>query len=166
MATHNQPFTDIDYDAIPSAKGLRIGIVLAKWNTEITSSLHKGCVELLSKKGCEHIHTIEVPGSYELIYASKEMVYQSLDIHSEKRYDAIIALGCVIQGETPHFDYICQSVAQGLTHLNTLSQAPPVLFGVLTDLNIEQSRARSGGKYGNKGCELAAAAIEMATLKL
>src|SRR5690606_16665056 len=104
----------------------------------------------------ENIEVWHVPGSFELIYASKKMQQQNVD--------AVIAVGCVIQGETKHFDFVCEAVSQGIKDLNVLDDTP-VIFCVLTDNVMQQSIDRSGGKHGNKGVEAAIAAIKMATLR-
>lgn len=147
----------LDLDRIPSAKDLRVAIVVSKWNTSITDNLYQGAVEVLENKGCTQLQRIDVSGSFELIYGCK----QALDAG----FDAIIALGSVIRGETAHFDYVCQAVSTGIKDLNLLGISP-VIFGVLTDDTVEQARARSGGSLGNKGAEAAAAAIEMAQLSI
>ena len=147
----------LDLDRIPSAKDLRVAIVVSKWNTSITDNLYQGAVEVLENKGCTQLQRIDVSGSFELIYGCK----QALDAG----FDAIIALGSVIRGETAHFDYVCQAVSMGIKDLNLLGISP-VIFGVLTDDTVEQARARSGGSLGNKGAEAAAAAIEMAQLSI
>lgn len=150
-----------------SAKNLHFGLVVSKWHSEITSRLHKGASETLKKYNAQSITTWEVPGSFELIYASKRMS----NLHPAVRViDAIISIGCIIRGETQHFEYVCQAVTQGIKDMN-LQQGgdlsfpnPPVIFCVLTDNTMEQSIERSGGKLGNKGIECAMAAIEMAHL--
>ncbi|MDA8734361.1 6,7-dimethyl-8-ribityllumazine synthase, partial [Flavobacteriaceae bacterium] len=120
----------------------------------ITDNLLKGCLDLLTQKGANKIdiEVIYVPGSFELIYGCKVM--------QDKAFNAIIAIGSVIKGETKHFDFICNSTSIGIKDLN-LNGKSPVIFCVLTDDNLQQSIDRSGGKYGNKGTEAAIAAIEM-----
>lgn len=134
-------------------------IVVARWNSHITEALLQGARETLLKAGVRegNIRVIRVPGTVELTYGAN----MALDFHSP---DAVIVLGCVIRGETPHFDYVCQSVTQGVTALNTEDRAP-VIFGVLTVNDEQQALDRAGGKLGNKGAEAAAAAIEMANLR-
>ncbi len=158
MATVNQNLSDYDKNAIPNAKQFRFGIVVSEWNSEITNGLYKGAFDTLLEHGVlpQNIVLWHVPGSYELIYGSKRMQNQMVD--------AVIAIGCVIQGETKHFDFVCEAVAQGIKDLNVQSDTP-VIFCVLTDNNIQQSIDRSGGKHGNKGVEAAVAAIKMATLR-
>ena len=138
-------------------KNLKFGIVVSKWNNQITDNLLKGCLDLLSKKDTDidNIEVIYVPGSFELVYGCKIM--------QKKNFDAIIAIGSVIKGETKHFDFICNSTSIGIKDLNLLGNSP-VIFCVLTDDNLQQSIDRSGGKYGNKGTEAAIAAIEMSLI--
>lgn len=155
MATslHN---TDLHSSNIPDASNMCIGIVASEWNSEITDSLLSGAVATLEEHGAlpENIHIKHVPGSFELIYGAHQMTLNG-------GFDAIIILGSVIRGETPHFDYICQGVTYGIARLNTTSEVP-VIYGLLTTDNIEQARERSGGKLGNKGAECAVVAIKMA----
>ncbi len=157
MATQN--LSQYNPDEIPSAKGMKIGIVVAEWNNEITFALKEGALQLLNQQGIEADDIIlrHVPGSFELTAGAQMMAgYTAVD--------AIICLGCVIQGETPHFDYICQGVAFGLTQVSIEFQIP-VIFGVLTTNSREQALDRAGGRYGNKGIEAAVTAIKMAALK-
>lgn len=157
MATENKNLSNYDKQKLPNAKPYRFGIVFSDWNSEITHALRDGAVETLLDLGAEetNIYTEQVPGSFELVYGSKKLL---------NHCDAVIAIGSVIRGETAHFDFVCQGVTQGITSLNT-TQETPVIFCVLTDDNIEQSRARAGGKHGNKGVEAAVAALEMAVIK-
>jgi len=157
MATVN--LSEYDPTEVPDASEMRFGIVVSDWNREITFSLLQGCINTLLKHGVteENIVIKHVPGSFELTLGAQLMA-ENEDV------DAIICLGCVIQGETPHFTYICQSVSMGITQLN-IDYNIPVIFGVLTTNNIEQARERSGGKHGNKGDEAAVTAIKMAALK-
>src|SRR3972149_3749067 len=145
---------------VPSAKDIYFGIVVADWNSEITNKLLEGTVNTLKKYGAdeENIVVKHVPGSFEITYGAKALNDASI-------FDAIICLGCVIQGETKHFDYICQSVTHGITELN-LHNETPFIFGVLTTNTYQQAKDRAGGKYGNKGDEAAVSAIKMANLKL
>src|SRR5689334_17732579 len=142
-----------DPSGIPSAKGMKIAIVVSEWNPEITEALYYGAVVSLIENGCEqkNIFRIDVPGSYELPSAANFVA-------KAKKMDAIICLGCVIQGETRHFEFICNAVANGLVNVS-IQQHLPVIFGVLTPDNMEQARARAGGKHGNKGVEAAVTAI-------
>ena len=157
MSSSNNNLVDLDLSEIPSAKNLKFGITVSKWNSEITNSLLNGCLDLLHSKGVDKndIEVLYVPGSFELVYGSKYL--------QNKSYDAVIAIGSVIRGETKHFDFICNATSQGIKDLN-ISGNCPVIFCVLTDENIQQSIDRSGGKYGNKGTEAAIAAIEMALI--
>jgi len=158
MATANKNLSEYDKATVPNAKNFRFGIVVSKWNDTITEGLYKGAYDALIDCGAldENIIRWEVPGSFELIYGSKKM--------QEHRVNAVIAIGCVIQGETKHFDFVCEGVTQGIKDLNVLHDTP-VIFCVLTDNTIEQSLARSGGEHGNKGTEAAIAAIKMAELR-
>jgi 6,7-dimethyl-8-ribityllumazine synthase len=158
MATANKNLSEYDKTTIPNAKNFRFGIVVSEWNDTITEGLYKGAYEALLDCGAldENIIRWDVPGSFELIYGSKKM--------QEHRVNAVIAIGCVIQGETKHFDFVCDGVTQGIKDLNVLHDTP-VIFCVLTDNTIEQSLARSGGEHGNKGTEAAIAAIKMAELR-
>lgn len=144
---------------IPDAKAMRFGIVVSEWNHEITLALKDGATKTLIQHGAlpDNILVSFVPGSYELTLGA-QLQLESQDI------DAVICLGCVIQGETRHFDFICEAVAQGITQLN-MKYNKPVIFGVLTPDNQQQAIDRAGGKHGNKGDEAAATAIKMIALK-
>lgn len=155
MATYSQNSKQLHIDALPSAKGMRFALVVSAWNSEVTESLFDGAQKVLIQKEAKSIDRIDVPGSFELVYGSR--------IALDRQYDAVIAIGSVIRGETSHFDYVCQGVVSGIQQLNALGDRP-VIFCVLTDDNIDQSRARSGGVLGNKGEEAAAAAIQMVKL--
>lgn len=157
-----------DANTLPSAdvlKRQRYAIIVADWNSDITYSLAQGAVDTLLKHGVldKHIFVQHVPGTVELTYAAGRLIPQLDGNAFASRYDAIIVIGCVIQGETPHFDYVCQSVTQGVTALNTKGTTP-VIFSVLTTLNKQQAVDRAGGKLGNKGVEGAITAIKMANL--
>ena len=154
MATKN--FSEYNAAKVPDASNMCFGIVVAEWNPEITEALLDGTVSTLEKHGAlpENIHVKTVPGSFELIYGAHQM---SLNDGS----DAVIILGCVIRGETPHFDYICQGVTQGIARLNATGNVP-VIYGLLTTENFQQAKDRSGGRLGNKGDECAIDAIKMA----
>lgn len=138
---------------------MRFGIVISEWNSEITDGLHKGALETLEKHGARssNIKSIHVPGSFELPLGAQFLA-------ETKDFDAIITIGCVIQGQTKHFDYVCQGTTTGIKDV-ALKYNIPVIFCVLTDNNIEQSRARAGGEHGNKGVEAAVSAIKMVALK-
>ena len=135
------------------AKGMRFAIVSATWNSHITHALRDGAVETLHAAGDCKVDTFDVPGTVELTYAAARLA----QLHA---YDAVIVIGCVIRGDTPHFDYVCQSVTQGVTTLNARGDVP-VIFGVLTVENEQQALDRAGGSLGNKGSEAAEAAIVM-----
>jgi 6,7-dimethyl-8-ribityllumazine synthase len=148
-----------DPESVPDASKMRFGIVIADWNMEVTWSLLKGAVNTLKKHGVtdDNIVVKHVPGSFELTLGAQFLAeYDDLD--------AVICLGCVIQGETPHFTYICQGVTQGITQLN-MEYNIPFIFGVLTTNNQQQATDRAGGKLGNKGDEAAVSAIKMAALQ-
>jgi 6,7-dimethyl-8-ribityllumazine synthase len=157
MATAN--LSDYDPSLVPDASEMRFAIVVADWNSEITFALLEGAENTLRKHGAEAKNIIvkHVPGSFELTLGA-QYVAENEDV------DAIICLGCVIQGETPHFNYICQGVAMGITQLN-IDYNIPFIFGVLTTDNLQQAKDRSGGRLGNKGDEAAITAIKMAALQ-
>lgn len=156
--------TDLSrYDAkkLPGADVLahqHYAIIVADWNAEITYKLSNGALHTLHKCGIDdnHIRVIHVPGTVELTYAAARC---------QGKYDAIIVIGCVIRGDTPHFDYVCQSVTQGVTMLNAQGKTP-VVFSVLTVDDKEQAKDRADGKLGNKGVEGAVTAIQMANLNI
>jgi 6,7-dimethyl-8-ribityllumazine synthase len=160
MATANKNLSAYDKTTIPNAKKFRFGIVVSEWNQAITEGLYKGATEALSDCGAlgDNIVRWNVPGSFELTYGCKKMIQQG-------DFDAIIAIGSVIQGETKHFDFVCSATSQGIMDLNVHNDVP-VIFCVLTDNNLQQAIDRSGGKHGNKGAEAAIAAIKMAALGL
>ena len=156
MATALHNLSDYDFDAVRDASNMIFGIVVAEWNQEITGALLQGRVSKLEKHGAlpENIHVKTVPGSFELIYGAHQMTLND-------GYDAVIALGAVIRGETPNFDCICNGISTGFAQLNATS-AVPVIFGVLTTNTMQQAIDRAGGRLGNKGEECAVAAIKMA----
>lgn len=133
----------------------RFGIVVSEWNKEITDALFKGAYDTLIEHGADkdRIYILDVPGSFELTLGAQKLA-------KKEKIDAVIALGCVIQGETKHFDFICNAVANGITNLN-IKYDKPVIFGVLTPNNQQQAIDRAGGKHGNKGIEAAITAIKM-----
>lgn len=157
MATKN--LSQYDLASVPSASGMKFGIIVSEWNYEVTGALAQGAVDTLLKHGAtdENIQVKHVPGSFELTLGAQYLA-EFTDV------DAIIALGCVIQGETRHFDFICQGVTQGITSLN-MKYNKPFIFGVLTTDNQQQALDRAGGKLGNKGDEAAVTAIKMLALK-
>jgi 6,7-dimethyl-8-ribityllumazine synthase len=156
MATILHNLSDYDLSKVPDASNMCFGIVVAERNLEVTGALLEGCVSTLEKHGTlpENIHVKTVPGSFELIYGAHQMCLNG-------GYDAVIILGCVIRGETPHFDNICQGVTYGVARLNAKSEIP-VIYGLLTTNDLQQAKDRSGGKLGNKGDECAVVAIKMA----
>jgi 6,7-dimethyl-8-ribityllumazine synthase len=158
MATVNKNLSNYDKTTIPNANTFRFGIVVSEWNDTITEGLFQGAYDTLIENGVlpNNIIRWNVPGSFELIYGSKKM--------QEQMVNAVIAIGSVIQGETKHFDFVCEGVTQGIKDLN-VTQETPVIFCVLTDNNMQQAIDRSGGKHGNKGTEAAVAAIKMASLR-
>lgn len=159
MATNLKSLSDFSHIEIPSAEPFRFGIIVSQWNTQITGALYQGAVELLKKYNAldENIITIEVPGSFELTSGADLLL-------SSKQVNAVICLGCVIQGETRHFDFICNAVANGITQVS-IKHNKPVIFGVLTTDNLQQALERAGGKHGNKGAEAAVTGLQMAELQ-
>lgn len=157
MATKN--LSEYDLTTVPEAKGMKFAIVVAEWNYEITGALARGAVDILKKHGAqdEDIVVKHVPGSFELTLGAQYMAEYT-------DADAIIILGCVIQGETRHFDFICEGVTQGITSLN-IKYNKPFIFGLLTTDNQQQALDRAGGRLGNKGDEAAITAIKMLALK-
>ena len=151
-----------DANTLPNAdvlKRQRYAIIVADWNSEITFALAQGAIDTFRKHGVEEENILvqHVPGTVELTYAAARMIEEYADM------DAVVVIGCVIQGDTPHFDYVCQSVTQGVTILNAQGNVP-VIFSVLTTLNKQQALDRAGGRLGNKGVEGAYTAIRMANL--
>ena len=163
--------TDLSqYDAtlLPGAdvlKRQRYAIVVADWTSEITFALAQGAIDTFVKHGVpeEHISVLHVPGTVELTYAAAKLMGNFTGAPVAPRLDAIVVIGCVIQGDTPHFDYVCQSVTQGVAMLNARGEVP-VVFSVLTTLDKQQALDRAGGRLGNKGVEGAVTAIRMANL--
>ena len=150
MATKNHNLSDYDINAVPNATGMKMGIVVAEWNENITAALLEGAKQTLMKNGVfpEDITVMTVPGSFELVYGASQMVKTGVD--------AVIAIGCVIRGDTPHDRYICH----GLARLNAV-QDVPVIYGLITTLDMQQAEERAGGAMGNKGDECAVTAIKM-----
>jgi 6,7-dimethyl-8-ribityllumazine synthase len=159
MATVFKNLSEYNPDDVPSARDMRFAIVVSEWNTEITFALLQGVQDTLIKHGASanHIKVDYVPGSFELT-AGARMVAEA------GTFDAVICIGCVIRGDTPHFDYICTGVTNGITQLN-VRYGIPFIFGVLTTDNQQQALDRAGGKHGNKGDEAAITAIKMVALK-
>lgn len=158
MATINHNLSDYDIKSVPNATGMKIGIVVAEWNENITGAMLEGAKQTLMRNGVfpEDINVLTVPGSFELVYGAAQMVKTGVD--------AVIAIGCVIRGETPHDRYICQGVTAGLAQLNA-AQDVPVIYGLITTLDMQQAEDRAGGKLGNKGDECAVTAIKMVDVK-
>ncbi len=158
MATKNHNLSQFD-SALPNGENIKVGIVVAEWNRAITGALADGAVKTLKEAGCkeENITIKYVPGTFELTLGAQYFA-EYTDV------DAIIVLGCVIQGDTPHFDYVCSGVTQGVTQLQ-IQWNIPIAFGVLTVLEEQQALDRAGGALGNKGDEAAATALHMAVLQ-
>ena len=159
MATANKNLSNYDKNTIPSAKNFRFGIVVSEWNPAITEGLFSGAESALLDCGAlpENILRWDVPGSFELVYGAKKII-------ETENLDAVIVIGCVIKGETMHFEFVCEGVTQGVKDLN-IKYDVPVIFCLLTDNNEQQSIDRSGGIHGNKGTEAAIAALKMAYLR-
>jgi 6,7-dimethyl-8-ribityllumazine synthase len=158
MATVHHNLSDYNKEQVPSGADFKVGIVVSEWNDNITFNLLKGAQDTLLENGVrpENIHVYFVPGTFELPIAS-QMVLENTFL------DGLIAIGCVIQGETKHFDFVCQGTTQGLMDVG-LKYNRPVIFCVLTDNTMQQSIDRSGGKHGNKGVECAIALLKMVHL--
>lgn len=158
MATKFHNLSSYDPTTVPQAGDMTFGIVVSEWNGDVTSALLNGAVDALVENGAktENIHVMTVPGSFELIYGSAQMV--------KTQVDAVIAIGCVVRGDTPHFDYICEGTTNGLSHLNA-TQDIPVIYGLITVNEYQQALDRCGGKMGSKGCECAITAIKMVDYK-
>ncbi len=158
MATNLKNLSDYDSSKVPGAEKMKFGIVVSEWNGEVTEMLYQGAYETLMQHGAKegNIFVKTVPGSFELTLGAQFFAEYG-------EFDAIICIGCIIKGKTPHFEYICQSVTKGITDLN-IKYNIPFIFCVLTTNDIDQARERAGGKYGNKGVEAAITAIKMAAL--
>lgn len=158
MATELQNLSSFDPNSTPRGEGKKIGIVVSDWNKPVTGSLLEGALDTLASFGVNKNDVVVeyVPGSFELTFGAKKLIEKA-------GLDAVIVIGCVIQGETPHFTYVCESVTQGVTELN-LKHNIPVVFGLLTTNTLEQAKARSGGRHGNKGDEAAVTALKMIAL--
>lgn len=155
MSTATYSYIADQTQPIPDASEMRFGIIVTEWNNHITDKLLDGAIEELTQAGVQqsNITTKRVPGSFELIYAAQQLAKFG-------HVNGIIIIGCVIRGDTPHFDYICQGVTQGIAELNAKGDIP-VIFGLLTVNTEEQALERAGGKLGNKGKEFALTAIKM-----
>lgn len=155
MASTNKNLSSFSDKNINDITDRKFAIIVSEWNSEITEALYSGAVDTLIQHGAKKDNIIRktVPGSFELTLGAQWLA-------KENDIDAVICLGCVIQGETPHFDYICQAIANGITNV-AIKYDKPIIFGVLTTLNQQQALDRAGGKHGNKGDEASATAIKM-----
>ena len=158
MATANKNLSQYDKTQLPNAKDFRFGIVVSEWNDKITNGLYQGAYDALIDCGAmpEKIIKWNVPGSFELIHGAKKMI-------ENQKVDVVIVIGCVIKGETMHFEFVCEGVTHGVKDLN-IKYNVPTIFCVLTDNTEQQSIDRSGGIHGNKGVEAAVAALKMLQL--
>jgi 6,7-dimethyl-8-ribityllumazine synthase len=156
VATSLKNLSSYNPEEIPSGRNKKIGIVCSEWNEPITGSLFKAACDTLLEHGVseDDIIVSYVPGTYELPYGAHNLLEKNRDLN------AVITIGCVIQGETPHFDFICQAAAMGIMEVG-LKFNKPSIFGVLTTNTLEQAQARSGGKHGNKGVEAAVTALKL-----
>ena len=159
MSSVNKNLSQSEGSKIPDGSGMKIGIIVSEWNNEITNALRDGALTTLLENGVaeKDIKVNYVPGSFELPLGAQFLC-------DDQAIDAVITIGCVIQGETRHFDFICNAVANGITNLS-LKYNKPVIFGVLTTDNQQQAQDRAGGKHGNKGVEAAVTALKMLVLK-
>ena len=172
MATQYQNLSEYNPDLMPDKKKVseqQYAIAVADWNPEITHTLLQGAVDSLVENGVKlsQIKIVHVPGTFELTFAAKQLLddyYCLIDGIKVHKYSAVIVLGCVVQGDTPHFDYVCQGVTYGISNLNTRTDGCPVIFGVLTTNTLQQALDRAGGVHGNKGVEAAITAIKMANI--
>jgi len=155
MATKFHNLSDYDFNAVPDASAMRFGIVVSEWNAHITGKLMEGAITTLKKHGVQDDNLLVemVPGSFELTFGASRMMQSG-------QVDAVIAIGCVVRGDTPHFDYVCAGTTQGIAQLNALGQVP-VIYSLITTNTMEQAEDRAGGKLGNKGDEGAITAIKM-----
>lgn len=155
MATAYQNLSEYDFNSVPDASEMSFGIVVSEWNKHVTEKLLEGACNTLEKHGVsqENIVVKRVPGSFELTFGAKRLA-------ESKEVNAVIVLGCVVKGDTPHFDYVCSGATQGITELNLMYDIP-FIFGVLTTNTMEQAEERAGGRLGNKGDEAAITAIKM-----
>lgn len=155
MSTAYHNLSDYDFNSVPDASTMRFGIVVSEWNYNITGALLDGAVKTLKKHGASEGNILiqSVPGSFELTFGASQLIKSG-------KVDAVIALGCVVRGDTPHFDYVCAGATQGIAYLNATTDIP-VIYGLITTNNMQQAEDRSGGKLGNKGDECAITAIKM-----
>ena len=164
MATQYQNLSEYNAELMPDKEIVaeqKYAIAVADWNPQITHTMLQGAIDTLELVGAksENITVVHVPGTFELTFAAKKLIQNDIF-----EYDGVIVLGCVIQGDTPHFDYVCESVTSGITELNLLEYGCPVIFGVLTTNTLQQALDRAGGIHGNKGVEAAITAIKMANI--
>ena len=159
MASSQKNLSDIRLNRDFDISKFKFGIVVSEWNEQVTELLYSGAYQTLINAGAlrNNIERMDVPGTFELSLGGQWMA-------KRKEVEAVICLGCVIQGETRHFDFICDAVANGITHVS-LKYNKPIIFGVLTTKHIKQALDRSGGKHGNKGDEAASAAIKMLQIR-
>jgi len=155
MATTEKNLSAVNKTTAADISENHFGIVVSEWNDQITESMYEAAVQTIVSMGGtrKHIHRLNVPGSFELTLGAQKLA-------ALRHIDAVVCIGCVIQGETKHFDFICNAVANGITQVG-LTHDKPVVFGVLTTNNMQQAVDRSGGKYGNKGDEAGATAVKM-----
>ena len=155
MASNLKNLSEYNQNTLPKADNMKFGIVVSEWNAEVTDALAEGAYQSLLDNGVakENIIVKKVPGSFELILGA-QLLLENTEV------DAVLCLGCVIQGETRHFDFICDAVSNGIMKLN-MDYNCPVIFGLLTTNTLEQAKDRSGGQHGNKGIEAAITAIKM-----
>lgn len=158
MATGHSVTPNFDLSSITNPETLKVAVLVAQWNSDITGPMKDGALSILKQAGLpdENVRLVDVPGSYELPVAAEWALSAG--------YDAAVCIGCLIKGDTPHFEFISESVAHGLMNLN-LKHAKPVIFGVITTLTHAQAMERAGGKLGNKGAEAAEAALQMLQIK-
>lgn len=158
MSSAHKNLSSFSTTDLPDISSKKFALIVSEWNSEVTDALYSGAFGLLVKHGAkkENIIKVEVPGSFELTLGAQRLAQRD-DV------DAVICLGCVIQGETKHFDFICSAVAHGITHVS-MKYDKPVIFGVLTPNTQQQALDRAGGKHGNKGDEAAITAIKMLRL--
>jgi 6,7-dimethyl-8-ribityllumazine synthase len=159
MSTAHKHLSHYDPATVPSGAGRRFALVVSEWNREITDALRRGARETLLRHGVQEEGIVElwVPGSFELAFGAQVLLERG-------GLDGVICLGSIVRGETPHFDHVCQGTVQGIVEVG-LKYGVPVIFGVLTDDNLQQARDRSGGKHGNKGVDCAVAVLKMAALR-
>jgi 6,7-dimethyl-8-ribityllumazine synthase len=157
MATKDLSF--FDPGSLPDADDMRVGIVVSEWNAGVTENLLKACVETLSGQGVrlDNIQIVHVPGSFELPSGAALLI-------ANRSVEAVICLGSIVRGETPHFEFVSLACAQGIMDVG-IKTGKPVIFGVLTDDTLQQAQARSGGEKGNKGVEAAVTAMKMIAMK-